>query len=149
MGHISYNFNFLSRQAYKHSLPMEFRGRHGMVDFLVLTSLDQLMFKIKILFTFVIKQATLMRTSTILRILLQLVYPGGNNILMSTIGGPVSSYYWSILKDDHSAQFSNLRPTGFGWTQLSEYKIFELKTLMYGYTVILLVPIALLLSRYG
>ncbi len=44
------------------------RGRLGMVDLLVITNLDQLLFVQKILFTFVIKQDTLMRRSTVLRL---------------------------------------------------------------------------------
>jgi hypothetical protein len=46
------------------------------VDLLVLTSLDQLILKLKILFGFVTKQATLMRKSTVLSIPLQLGFPG-------------------------------------------------------------------------
>jgi hypothetical protein len=46
-----------------------------MVDLLVLPSLDQLIFIMEILFTFVIKQAALMRRSTILSLPLQLVFP--------------------------------------------------------------------------
>jgi hypothetical protein len=43
---------------------------------LVLTSLDQLISKLKILFSFFIKQPTLMRRSTVLILPLQLVFPG-------------------------------------------------------------------------
>jgi hypothetical protein len=46
------------------------------VDLLVLTSLDTLLFTLKILFPFDTKQATLMRRSTVLSLLLQLVFPG-------------------------------------------------------------------------
>jgi hypothetical protein len=52
------------------------RGRLSMVDLLVLTSLDQLIFVLKILFTLVSKQATLMRRSAVLSLPLQLVFPG-------------------------------------------------------------------------
>jgi hypothetical protein len=51
------------------------RGRLSTVDLLVLTSLDQLIFKLKILFAFVTKQATLMRRSTVLSLPLQIVFP--------------------------------------------------------------------------
>ncbi len=52
------------------------RGRLSTVDLLVLTSLDQLLFILKILFTYVTKQAaTLMRRSTVLSLPLQLVFP--------------------------------------------------------------------------
>jgi hypothetical protein len=44
-----------------------------MVDLLVLTSLDQLLFILEILFTFDTKQVTLMRRSAVLIPLLQLV----------------------------------------------------------------------------
>jgi hypothetical protein len=46
-----------------------------MVDFLGLTSLDYLVFKLKILFTFITKQATLMWRSNVLSLSLQLVFP--------------------------------------------------------------------------
>jgi hypothetical protein len=46
-----------------------------MVDLLVLTILDQLLSILKILFTFVAEQATLMRRSTVLSFSLQLVFP--------------------------------------------------------------------------
>jgi hypothetical protein len=42
------------------------RGRISIVDLIVLTGLDQLLFILKILLTFVSKQATLMRRSIIL-----------------------------------------------------------------------------------
>ncbi len=47
----------------------------GTADFLVLTSSDQLLFIVKILLTFVAKQATLMRRSTVRSLPLQLVFP--------------------------------------------------------------------------
>jgi len=46
-----------------------------MIDLLGLTSLDQLIFKLKKLFAFVIKPATLMKRSTVLDLPLQLVFP--------------------------------------------------------------------------
>jgi len=49
-------------------------GRLSTVDLLVLTRLDQLIFILKILFTSVTKQATLMRRSTVLILPLQLVF---------------------------------------------------------------------------
>jgi hypothetical protein len=51
-------------------------GRISTVDLLVLTGLDQLIFKLNKIFTFVTKQATLMRRSTVLSLPLQLVFPG-------------------------------------------------------------------------
>jgi hypothetical protein len=44
------------------------RGRLSTVDLLVLTSLDELLFILKILLTFVTKHATLMRRSTVLNL---------------------------------------------------------------------------------
>jgi hypothetical protein len=41
-------------------------GRLSTVDLLVRTNLDQLLHRLKILFTFFLKQATLMRRSTVL-----------------------------------------------------------------------------------
>jgi hypothetical protein len=52
------------------------RGRFSTVDLLVLTSLDQSLFILKILFTFFTKQATLIRRSTVPSLSPQLVFPG-------------------------------------------------------------------------
>jgi hypothetical protein len=46
------------------------------VDVLVLTSLDQFVFKLEIIFSFLTKQATLMRRPTVLSLPPQLVFPG-------------------------------------------------------------------------
>ncbi len=45
------------------------------IDLLVLTSLDQLLFLLKIFFTFFTKQVTLMRSSSVLFLPSQLVFP--------------------------------------------------------------------------
>jgi hypothetical protein len=45
-------------------------------DLRVLTSLDQLIYKPKIKFTFLTKQGIFMRRSTVLSLSLQLVFPG-------------------------------------------------------------------------
>ncbi len=50
-------------------------GRLSMVDLLVITSLDQLIFIMKILFTFTTKQTTSMRRSIVLSLPPQLVFP--------------------------------------------------------------------------
>jgi hypothetical protein len=47
-----------------------------MVDHLVLTSLDQLLFILNMLFTIDAKQAVLMRRSTVVSLSLQSVFPG-------------------------------------------------------------------------
>ncbi len=52
------------------------RERISAVDILALISLDQLLFILKILFTYVTQQATLMWTSTVMSLPLQLVFPG-------------------------------------------------------------------------
>jgi hypothetical protein len=52
------------------------RGRLSTVDLLVLTSLDRLLFILKILLNSFTKQATLMRRSTVLSIPRYLVFPG-------------------------------------------------------------------------
>ncbi len=52
-------------------------GRLGTVELLVLTNLDQLVFKLKIVFSYFTKQATLMRRSTVLSLPSQLVFRGG------------------------------------------------------------------------
>ncbi len=49
-------------------------GRLSTVDLLVLTSLDKLLFQLKILLTFFTKQATSMRRSVVLSLPLQLVF---------------------------------------------------------------------------
>jgi hypothetical protein len=51
------------------------KGRLSTVDLLVITSLDKLHLILKTLFTFLQKRATLMRRSTVLSLLLQLVFP--------------------------------------------------------------------------
>ncbi len=51
-------------------------GRLSTVDLLVLTSLDQLLFIMKILFTFITKQSTFIRRSAVLSLSPQLVLLG-------------------------------------------------------------------------
>jgi hypothetical protein len=51
------------------------RGSLSTVDILVQTSLEQVLFVLKILFTFVTKQATLMRRLIVLILPFQLVFP--------------------------------------------------------------------------
>ncbi len=51
-------------------------GRLSTVDLLVPASLDWLIFMLKLLLTFVAKQAILMRRSTVLSLPLQLMFPG-------------------------------------------------------------------------
>ncbi len=51
-------------------------GRISTIDLLVLTSLDQLLFKLKVFFFFLTKQASLIKRSTVLSLPLQLVFPG-------------------------------------------------------------------------
>jgi len=58
-----------SRKSYR-------RGKLSTVDLLVLTSLVQLLFILKIFFTFFTKQVTLMRRSTVQSLPPQLVFPG-------------------------------------------------------------------------
>jgi hypothetical protein len=57
----------------------EGEGSVSTVNLLVLTSLDQLLFILKLLFTSFTKQATLMRGATVLSLPLQLVFPGLSN----------------------------------------------------------------------
>jgi len=64
------------------------KGRFSTVD-LVLTSLDELHFILKILFTYVTKQATLMWRSTVLSLSLQLVFPAS---VQGILKGEVSLY---------------------------------------------------------
>ncbi len=53
-------------------------GRLSTIDLLVLTSLDQLGFILKILFSFLTKQATLMRSLSVLSLPPQLVFPASD-----------------------------------------------------------------------
>jgi hypothetical protein len=64
------------RVSYGEAREALLEGRLNTVDLLVLTSLDQLIFILKILFTCFTQQATLMRRSTVLSLPLQLVFPG-------------------------------------------------------------------------
>ncbi len=50
----------------------------GTVDLLVLTSLNQLLFTLIIVFTFVTKQAIIIKRLTVLSLPVQLVFPGPN-----------------------------------------------------------------------
>ncbi len=52
-------------------------GRVSSVDLLELSSLDELIFILKIIFSFVTKHATLMRRSTVHSLLAKLVFSGG------------------------------------------------------------------------
>jgi hypothetical protein len=69
-------------------------------DLLVLTSLDQLLFILKILFMYLTKQATLSRRSTVLSLPCQLVFPGscfyfpkrGGGLFQSF--GHIKWYFW-------------------------------------------------------
>jgi len=67
------------------------RGRCSTVDLLVLAILDQLLFKLNLLFTFLTKQATLIRWSTVVILPLQLVFP--------TIGDMLT--HWQLMGHLH------------------------------------------------
>jgi hypothetical protein len=54
-------------------------GRISTVDLLVLTSLDQVLFILKLYFSFFTKQPILMRRSTVRILPRQLVFPEGKN----------------------------------------------------------------------
>jgi hypothetical protein len=54
------------------------RGRLSTVDLLVITSSDQVLFRLKILISLFTKQATLLRWSTVLSLPVQLAFPGSN-----------------------------------------------------------------------
>jgi hypothetical protein len=56
------------------------RGRLSTVDLLVLSSLDQLLLKLKLLYAYLTKQATLMRRLTVLSLLPQLVFPADKSL---------------------------------------------------------------------
>ncbi len=62
------------------------RGRLSTVDLLALTSLDQQLFTLRILFTFFTNQATSTRRSTVLSLFPQLVFPAK--------AGRVARYCW-------------------------------------------------------
>ncbi len=75
---LMYNFEFLVNcLSLFHQRSLTEGGRISTVDLLVLTSLDQLLFILKIFFfTFFTKQATSMRKPTVLILPPQLVFPG-------------------------------------------------------------------------
>ena len=70
----SMSWKFLCPQPGKSN----WRGRLSTVDLLVLTSLDQLLLTLKVLFTFFTKQPTIMRRSTVLKLPPQLVFPASS-----------------------------------------------------------------------
>jgi hypothetical protein len=77
VGGIAEKVNILNSDSSKDFAGKPYRGqRFSTVDLLVLTSLDQLLFMLEILFAFVTKQAILIRRSTVLSLLVQLVFPG-------------------------------------------------------------------------
>ncbi len=62
-------------------------GRLSTVDLLVLTILDQLIFKLKVFFSFLTKQATLRRRSTVLSLPPQLVFLAATDEVCGVNGG--------------------------------------------------------------
>jgi hypothetical protein len=72
------------------------RGKFSTVDLLVLTSSGQLLFILKILLTFLTKQATLKWGSTVLSLSLQLVFPG------LAIGACIINLFMAVI--DSAAQ---------------------------------------------
>jgi hypothetical protein len=67
-----------------------------MVDLLVLTSLEELLFILKILLSFFTKQATLIRRSTVLSLLSQLIFPE-ESFLQQTLTLLSAIYILNIL----------------------------------------------------
>jgi len=61
------------------------------VDLLVFISLDQVLFVLKILFTFFTKQVTSMRRSTVLTLPLQLGFPGTRYVLF-VVSQPMTTW---------------------------------------------------------
>jgi hypothetical protein len=61
-------------------------GNGHLVDLLVLTSLDQLIFVLKCLIIFVTKQSPFMRRSTVLSLSLQLVFRGPRHSFIEISG---------------------------------------------------------------
>jgi len=80
-------------------------GRLSAVDLLVLTSLDQLIFILKILFSFLTKQATLMRRSTVLILPTQLVFPaqrfGFNPLALNFLSTPNNFLHFSLTSNQY------------------------------------------------
>jgi hypothetical protein len=70
------------------------RGGLSTVDLLVLTSLDQLLFLLKILFTLFTKQATLMRRSTVPSLPFQLGFPGLSKVIQPSKS--IKTWHWQI-----------------------------------------------------
>ncbi len=67
------------------------RERISTVDLLILTSLDELIFILKMFVTFFTKQAALMRRSSVLNLPLQSVFPGAGNTKGGSITVPLTS----------------------------------------------------------
>jgi hypothetical protein len=80
------------------------RGRQSTIDLHVLTIFDQLLLILKILLNFVARKATLMRSSTVLSLPLQLVFPGW------TISAKVAS--------DLQCCLGQALPNGWNWELL-------------------------------
>ncbi len=68
------------------------RGRINTANLLILTSLDQLLFLMTILFTYVTKQAALLRSSTVLSLPVQLVFPVQSYDAFFFVTNPLPTY---------------------------------------------------------
>ncbi len=73
--HASLIFTCKPTRRFRQGSLTERKAQLSTVDLLVLASLDQLVLKLKILFSFFTKLATLIRRSTILSLPHQLVFP--------------------------------------------------------------------------
>ncbi len=104
-------------------------GRLRMVDLLVLTSLDQLLFKLKILSTLRTKPVTLIRRSTVLSLPLWFVFPGWTHL---TLQSESINYFIAILKFYHFLIiFFRARP-------FREGERLKMKTLRVAHLIVLL-----------
>ncbi len=92
------------------------RGRLSTVDLLALTSLDQLTFMLKILFTCVAKQATLMRRSIVLILPLQLVFPVYGQGALRWDGSPKPVLFFEFVRigqmASHQPLFERIKAEG-------------------------------------
>ncbi len=88
------------------------RGRLSTVDLLVLTSLDQLIFILKILFTFITKQLTLLRRSTVLCLPLQLVFPGRAIAVLSRVTSLFKNVCFSRIHGEMQSHASQMMSQG-------------------------------------
>ncbi len=97
-------------------------GRLITVDLLALTSLNQVLFILEILFAYVTKQTTLMRRSTVLYLPLQLWFPWERTKGFSQPGQTTASGQGEQYTNNHGQTYANGTKPGRVWEYKQKWK---------------------------